>query len=275
MSIRVIDPVTNEKYFKGKLLGSGGFSKVFLIVKESTLQLFAGKIIDTREPNINTSNIQNEINLHIKLKHPNILNMEVSFYFDEVYFCIITDYCVNSDLKVFMKNRTKLEDSEIRFCIAQMIEGLKYLHSQQIIHRDIKAANILLDEKMNLKIADFGFATTNNDYKVLGTPNYMAPEIFGKKAYDYKVDIWALGVIIYFLHYNNLPFNALTANKKFDLRILVLNIKSYNYYFKGNINPDLKDLISGILQPAASRLSLDEIISHPFMNGEITILEYK
>jgi serine/threonine protein kinase len=269
----LIDPVTNDKYIIGKYLGKGMSSIVHLITKESDGELYAVKIIDTSVENFNTDFVQNEINIHIKLKHPNILNMQLSFFEpNNIKFYIITEYCVNDNLKKLLNSRKKLEYSEIRRCILQLSNGLKYLHMNGIMHRDIKLANILLDSELNLKIADFGFATTEAmSHTLIGTPNYIAPEILAKQYYDYKVDIWSFGVVVYILTVGQEPFKTDTIKELYK-KIIKFDYNS----FPIDIDLDLKNLIDRIFKHRNIRLSLEEIENHPFMkNGEIaTTLNY-
>jgi len=270
----LVDPETKNVYIIGKIIGKGTSSIVHLVTKESSGEIFTVKIINISSEKFNVNFVQNEINIHIKLKHPNILNMQLSFFGSQnINFYIITDYCVNDSLRTLIKNRKKLSYPEIRYCILQIINGLKYLHGNNIMHRDIKLDNILLDSEMNLKIADFGFATTDLfSQKQLGTPNYIAPEIVKKQKYDYKVDIWALGVLIYIISFGVAPFFSPTAT---NLKDIMRNILDYNYKFPEDADDDLKNLIQRIFQPASRRLSLDQIEKHSFMNGVIsTTLNY-
>ena len=264
--MEIVNFYTEESYILGKELGKGATSVVHLATKSNTGEIFAAKKITTYKDNIDINKIKNEVTIHIKLKHPNILNMHSSFYHRRIYYYIITDYCINGTLKEFTKNRRNISYPEIKLCINQIIEGLNYLHNNQIIHRDIKLDNILLDKNMTLKIADFGISTTydNNDFKPIGTPFYMAPEIVNKTSYDYRVDIWSLGVIIYFLHYHKFPFqtpmDGVVSNMTYST-----NIKNYNYDFSSHIDINLENLIKGILSPVDYRLSLEDIKNHPFM----------
>ena len=270
--MNIIDPQTNDIYIKGQLLGVGAYSKVFLATKQSSGVIFAVKIIDTSKPHFDSKHIQNEINIHVLLKHPNVLNLDISFYDNPTNFCIITDYCINGDLSKFVINRKRLDYPEIRFVISQISAGLEYIHQSKIIHRDIKLANILLDSGMNLKIADFGLsiAYDDPDRTVLGTPNYIAPEIILHKYYGEKVDIWSFGVVIYCLYYGKVPFDYKNGRTQ-----LFKNIINLQYFFDDDIDPNLKNLISNILIGPKRRLSLTQIMNHPFMAGPIEALQYK
>lgn len=109
-----------------------------------------------------------------------------------------------------------------------IVSGVKYIHSQRIIHRDLKLGNIFIDGKFNVKIGDFGLAT-KLEFKreckrtVCGTPNYIAPEVLEGKGYHFEVDIWSIGVILYTFYYGIPPFETEDANSTYQ------KIKDCNY----------------------------------------------
>ena len=154
----------------------------------------------------------------------------------------------------------------------QLIQGLKYLHSNNIIHRDLKPNNLFLDDKLELKIGDFGLIAklTNNKERrktICGTPCYMAPEIYepDEKGYSFEVDIWSIGVIIFNLLTGQLPFYD--ENK--DRFIIQQKIIEGNFKFPSNptISEVAKDLIKQILvKDPKKRPSLTQILYHDFFH---------
>lgn len=122
---------------------------------------------------------------------------------------------------------------------------MKYLHSHRVIHRDLKLGNLFLNDKMEIKVGDFGLATKlefdgERKRTICGTPNYIAPEVLeGKQGHSYEVDIWSLGVIIYTLIIGKPPFETN------DVKTTYKKIRSNSYSFPegANITPDAKDLI--------------------------------
>lgn len=148
--------------------------------------------------------------------------------------------------------------------------ALKYLHSNRIIHRDLKLGNLFLNDKLEIKVGDFGLAAKlsfegEKRKTICGTPNYIAPEILeGKTGHSYEVDIWSLGVIIYAMLIGKPPFE--TPEVKTTYR----KIKMNNYSFPDNvqISDAAKSLISKILvQDPLKRPNLDDILSHAFFQG--------
>lgn len=155
-----------------------------------------------------------------------------------------------------------------------MINGIKYLHQNRVIHRDLKLGNLFLSDKMEVKIGDFGLATKlefegEKKRTICGTPNYIAPEILdGKVGHSYEVDTWSLGVIIYTLLIGKPPYETP------DVKTTYKKIKSNSYSFPEHvpISDVAKNLISKILVLEPSkRPTLDEILQHPFINHGGTI----
>lgn len=149
-----------------------------------------------------------------------------------------------------------------------MIEGLGYIHSKNIIHRDIKLDNILLDGKGNVKIADFGVSKVVQKNEVMrehsGTPAYIAPEIIKDKGYKgFKADLWSAGVVLFALLYGTVPFKA---NNMKDLHQQIMMAK---YNFKDTeVTEEAKDLIKGLLNPdPQARLGVSQVLKHPWMKG--------
>jgi len=118
---------------------------------------------------------------------------------------ILLELCTNHTLNELIKRRKRLTELEVQCYVQQIVISLKYLHSHHVIHRDLKLGNLFLNEKMEIKLGDFGLATKlefdeEKKHTICGTPNYIAPEILdGKTGHSYPVDIWSLGVIIYTL----------------------------------------------------------------------------
>jgi polo-like kinase 4 len=149
--------------------------------------------------------------------------------------------------------------------IKQVLDGLLYLHSQHILHRDMSLANLLLTKEMNVKIADFGLATqlTRPDEKhmtLCGTPNYISPEVASRASHGLPADVWSLGCMLYTLLVGRPPFD--TDGIKSTLTRVVIS----NYTVPHYLSIEAKDLIDKLLQKNPSdRIKLEDVLLHPFM----------
>lgn len=168
-----------------------------------------------------------------------------------------------------IKRRKRLHELEVQCYTLQIVSALKYLHSHRIIHRDLKLGNLFLNDKMEIKLGDFGLATKldfdgEKKRTICGTPNYIAPEVLeGKSGHSYEVDIWSLGVIIYTLIIGKPPFETT------DVKATYRRIRNNSYSFPENvqISDPARDLIMCILNGDPKRRpTLDEILNHEFLN---------
>ena len=208
-----------KKYIKYDdiILGKGAYGKVYLFREIDTedMNFYAGKIIRKKKlsdikKTIAQIRIQKEFN-----NNPKVVGLK-DFFEDNKNIYIILELCKNKSLADYLENRGgKLTEIEVKCFMFQLLQGLKYLHNNKIIHRDLKPSNLLLDDKYELKIGDFGKIAeiTENKkrrYTVCGTYNYMAPEMFENngKGYSFEVDIWSVGIIMYQLLTGKLPFNG-------------------------------------------------------------------
>jgi len=145
-----------------------------------------------------------ELQLHSKLHHPNIVEFYRAFSFEASTY-VVLEICDNGSLADALKKRKFFTMPEIRRFVIQTCGAVKYLHTRNIVHRDLKTGNLFLDKYMNVKVGDFGLAAllvTENDMgkrrtTMCGTPNYLAPEILekGGRGHNEKVDLWAIGII--------------------------------------------------------------------------------
>jgi polo-like kinase 1 len=165
-----------------------------------------------------------------------------------------------------VRKRKRLTEPEAQFYMAQLLDGMVYMHGKNVIHRDLKLGNIFLDSHMNLKIADFGLAAQilydgERKKTICGTPNYIAPEILsGKAGHSFEVDIWAAGVIMYTLLVGKPPFETT------DVKLTYRKIKANSYTFPDRmVGRDARDLITKILHPSPdNRPTLPHMQRHSF-----------
>jgi len=219
-------PPTSLQFYKyGRLIGQGAFGKVNLGLNILTGRIVAVKSFDKNNTKLTGDNMKKilyETDLMKKLNHPNITKI-LEMFEDEKYFMIIMEYINGGNLFSFVKKRRKLSEKTAKFLFRQIILGIKYIHEQNIVHRDIKLENLLIDLNNNVKICDFGIGRKiKNKNQLLhdqcGTLMYMAPEILlssKEKGYEgFPVDIWSSGISLYIMLSGTLPFNY--KNKKKD-----------------------------------------------------------
>ena len=208
--------------------------------------------------------IYDEINIHSKLLHENIIKV-YNIFEDEESINIIMEYAQNGNLyQLIKKEKNGFSEAKAFDYFIQMINAVYYLHSNNIIHRDIKPENILISKDNKLKLCDFGWAkelTLENRSTFCGTMEYMAPEIVGSENYDYSVDIWSLGILLYELLFGHSPFKGNSTNN------IILNIKSHELNYDENnkkISNSCKDLIQHLLNMNhQKRLKIKDILEHP------------
>ena len=209
---------------------------------------------------------------------------------DKKYILIIMEYINGGNLFSFVKKRRKLSEKTAKYLFRQIIEGIKHIHENNIVHRDIKLENILIDVNNNVKICDFGIGkilSSNKEllYDQCGTPMYMAPEIFlssNKKGYEGPpVDIWSSGISLYIMLSGTLPFdiNQYDSTEKIDINSLSSDEaeKNHNLILQKviinnepkkieKISKEAKNLLDGLLNKnPAKRLTVDEILNHPWL----------
>ena len=246
-----------ETYIKGKIIGTGGFSICYKLYNVQDKKIYAAKEIIKNKSSYDR--IKNEIDIYEYLKHDNIVNQKEHFIYNDTQY-LIFEFCENRDLSHLIDKRKKLKEIEVQYYITQLIQALIHLHDRNIVHRDLKLGNIFLTGKMELKLGDFGLAKklSFRDEKIsemVGTPAYMAPEILENMGYSLEVDIWSLGVIMYYLIIGKLPFNK--PNQE--------DIKRVSFPKKAIISRAAKSLIEQILvKDPKERPSLKQILRHDF-----------
>ncbi|KAF9517451.1 hypothetical protein BS47DRAFT_1326163 [Hydnum rufescens UP504] len=249
-------------------LGEGGFARVYEVTDQKH-QHHAIKVVAkvNLQSKKSKTKLYAEIKLHRALQHPNIVMFEDCFEDEENVYMTMA-LCENGNLNDLLRRRKRYTEPETRFFVLQLIGACHYMHTHQVIHRDLKLGNIFLDRDMNVQVGDFGLAAlieTPGDRKktICGTPNYIAPEVLFDTAngHSFEVDTWSIGVIIYTLLVGRPPFQTSDVKSIYD------RIKHNNYEFPQNkpISGDAQDLISQILtHDPKERPTLHEIVDHPF-----------
>ena len=258
------------RYRIGRLLGRGGFAKCYEGTDLETNTTFALKVIDRAElaKAKMQSKLQSEIAIHRRMSHANIVRFYRTFQ-DEWYVYIVLEKCSNQTLMEISRTRQRFSKEEAQFIMLQSLSAISYMHSEGVIHRDLKLGNMMMDSEMNVKIGDFGLAAElqfdgERKRTICGTPNYIAPEILegAREGHSFEVDVWSLGVILFTLLVGEPPFQ--TA----DVKTTYSRIKSCRYAFPPHlrISESGKDLVHRILQSRPERRpSLVEVRQHPFL----------
>ena len=157
-----IPPVTQLTFYRiGKMLGRGAFGKVNLGMHKLTRKLVANKSInkESLSEEKQRNKVMHEVNLLLKLRHESVVKLYETFQTGR-HIVLVMELCAGGDLLNFVRKRKKLDEDICRVLFKQIIEGIGYIHSKKILHRDIKLDNILLDGKGRVKIADFGVSKT-------------------------------------------------------------------------------------------------------------------
>lgn len=199
---------------------------------------------------VDTKSFQNEVDVMRQLNHPNILKL-YDVYQEQDEFYLVLEFCRDGDLSKYIDRRQTTHDV---LYMRQILEGLEYLHSKQILHRDLKPQNVLLDHHV-IKISDFGFSKTIASNELIstycGSPMYMSPEMIKTHQYNLKSDIWSLGVILYELFAKRHPYPV--GNKK-ELQMICLHDR-IRVDMSVFINPMLIEYLHLLLQSDPSRRS--------------------
>ncbi|XP_016359995.1 serine/threonine-protein kinase MARK1-like isoform X5 [Sinocyclocheilus anshuiensis] len=249
-----------------KTIGKGNFAKVKLARHVLTGREVAVKIIDKTQ--LNPTSLQKlfrEVRIMKVLNHPNIVKLFEVIETEKTLY-LIMEYASGGEVFDYLVAHGRMKEKEARAKFRQIVSAVQYCHQKRIVHRDLKAENLLLDADMNIKIADFGFS---NEFTIgskldtfCGSPPYAAPELFQGKKYDGpEVDVWSLGVILYTLVSGSLPFDG--QNLK-ELRERVLRGKyRIPFYMSTDCENLLKKLL--VLNPG-KRGSLEQIMKDRWMN---------
>ncbi|XP_060919078.1 MAP/microtubule affinity-regulating kinase 3a isoform X17 [Labrus mixtus] len=250
-----------------KTIGKGNFAKVKLARHILTGREVAIKIIDKTQLNPNSlQKLFREVRIMKILNHPNIVKLFEVIETERTLY-LVMEYASGGEVFDYLVAHGRMKEKEARAKFRQIVSAVQYCHQKHIVHRDLKAENLLLDADMNIKIADFGFSnefTMGNKLDTFcGSPPYAAPELFQGKKYDGpEVDVWSLGVILYTLVSGSLPFDG--QNLK-ELRERVLRGK---YRIPFYMSTDCENLLKRflVLNPS-KRGTLEQIMKDRWINA--------
>jgi len=262
----IVDPNSKRRYERGRFLGKGGFAKCYELKDTATGEITAGKIVPKSllTKSHQKEKMSQEIRLHKAVANPFLVKL-YSYFEDSNFVYIVLEICRKRSLMELHKRRKAITEPETRYFMRHILLGVLYLHENKIIHRDLKLGNVFLNDNMECKIGDFGLATKvdfdgERKKTLCGTPNYIAPEVLGKKGHSYEVDVWSLGCILYTLLVGKPPFETQTLKDTYN------RIKKNEYHVPSRVGPLAKNLIQKLLQHEPNRRpSVAEILQDDFM----------
>ncbi|KAI7849641.1 hypothetical protein BDC45DRAFT_539908 [Circinella umbellata] len=247
-------------YSIGETIGEGSYGKVKLGVHQITGKRVAIKKISKQHAPL----MAREIHHHRQLRHPNIVTLFEILSTESAIF-IVSEYCPNGELFDLLTESGRFTEQRAQTFFRQLVDAIRYCHERNIVHRDLKLENILIDAEQNARICDFGFARHADDKQLLetfcGSLAYSAPEVISQKRYTGpETDIWSLGIILYTLLAGELPFDD-------DSEIIMRRkIIALDYHIPSYFSPEAHNLIDNILKlDPKERLTMDQIVNHPWL----------
>jgi serine/threonine protein kinase len=252
----------SKNYLYEDKIGSGFEGNIYKVTNKKDLKYYALKDIKKEKlKNIDTFRTSSEYQK--ELNHSNVAKIK-EIVEDDENIVIVLELC-DEDLSSLLK-RKKLSSEEKKYIFKQIVLGLKYIHSKNIIHRDIKPHNILMCKKIP-KITDFGLAKKVDPRLkyikgIAGTPRYISPEIVQNEPYTFPTDIWSLGVLFYQIIYGKEFLSELKNKDEILDAIKSKNIPELEGDNKG------RDLLKKMLNKNQNeRITLDEILKHPYFRS--------
>lgn len=240
-------PLTQNAFILSDTLGTGTFGRVRLVQHKvnGEMKFFALKVL--RKTTVirlkQVEHIQSEKNILMEIAHPFIVNLYATFQ-DKCFLYMLMEFVCGGEVFTKLRTSRRFSNDTAKLYAAEIVLAFAYLHHHDIIYRDLKPENLLIDKSGHLKIADFGFAKKIPDgrtFTLCGTPEYLAPEIIHSKGHGKPVDWWALGILIFEMLAGYAPFSH---DNTFEIYQLILRGR---VEFPDHFDPYAKDLIKKLL----------------------------
>ena len=258
-----------EDFDIGKPLGRGKFGNVYMAREKASKVVVALKVIfkkQVEKHNVHAQ-LKDEIEIQTRLKHPGILRM-YGYFHDEKRVYLVLELAPGGELFKRLQAQKHFDERTTAKWIRQLASALQLVHAHHVMHRDIKPENLLLDADDNLKIADFGWSTISKSKRntFCGTLDYLAPEMLQEGVYDHRIDIWALGVLMYECLFGAPPFEVPDS---VEATHECIKERAVSFPDEPSISDDAKALILHLLQKEpAKRPTLEEVIAHPWFAAQ-------
>jgi len=261
-----------DNYSLCEQLGKGAFSTVYKAISKKDGKTFAVKVLTKNRIGIgklDMKRMESEVSIAFQMNHPNIVSLyEVIETKLKIY--LIMDLVEGGELFERIASYGSFSEEDSITVMTQLLEAVKYLHKSNVIHRDIKPENLLLQkgEKLHIMLADFGLSRILGNESIAltscGTPYYTAPEVLQGRGYGSEVDMWAVGVVAYFLLGGYPPFMGDSLPEVVEL--ITKCIYGFPSPYFDNISREAKDFISKLLvYDQRSRLTAEKALLHPWI----------
>jgi len=270
LTISSIETFHLKDFLQLKTLGTGTFGRVYLVQHKLSKKYFAMKVLKKSEVVRlkQVEHVNSERNILGQLSHPFIVKLYQSFQNEQSLYMLL-EYVIGGELFSHLRKAGRFTNEVTRFYAAEIVSAIEYMHSFDIVYRDLKPENLLLDYSGHIKITDFGFAKRVEDrtWTLCGTPEYLAPEIIQSKGHGKAVDWWSLGILIYEMLAGFPPF---FDDHPFGIYEKILSGKMS---FPSHFDTAAKDLIRKLLTADRTRRlgnlknGVDDIKHHKWFKG--------
>lgn len=258
--------LTIDHFSTLSVIGKGSYAKVLLVRKNDTKQMYAMKVL--KKENVEKKNQEKHIKVEksilSEIDHPFVIKFKGSFQTDKKLFFIL-EYCPGGELFNLLAKKRRFSEDQTRFYAAQIILAIEHLHAKDIVYRDLKPENVLIDAQGYIRITDFGLSRQNvgdssGAKSICGTPEYLAPEIVMRLEYGKAVDWWTVGSIIYEMLVGAPPFY--TENRQELFERIKFDVPKY----PNSLGANAKNLIEGLLKKDPSKRfgTTTKVRDHPW-----------